>query len=88
MDRRLICVRPMCGAAAQVSMHYSYADSTVWLELLGPDLPAGSWSVCTVHADSLRLPSGWQLVDGRGPAGAGEAASDPSRLHYAPPLAV
>ncbi|HVA42693.1 MAG TPA: DUF3499 family protein [Acidimicrobiales bacterium] len=86
MDRRLFCVRPMCGASAGATLHYDYQARTAWLDSLGADTVPGAWSVCAGHADTLRVPSGWRLIDQR--PSAALAPLGRSELSYRPPLAV
>lgn len=74
----------MCGSTAQAALHYDYDERTVWLEPLVADLAPGAWSICAVHAEGLRVPSGWELVDRR-PA---PRASGQPPLSFRPPLAV
>lgn len=75
MDGRVLCVRPTCGAAARAALHYDYAARTVWLEDLSSVPEPGAWPICPSHADTLRVPSGWRLVDTREEAGGGAADS-------------
>jgi len=67
----------MCAARAEAYLVYDYAERTVWLDELGPRAAEpGVWPVCGAHADSLRVPQGWTLVDRR-PAPVPEAMSAP-----------
>ena len=66
MDPPRLCVRPMCAATAVASLHYRYAERTVWLEDPGPGpMVPGAWPLCATHADRLTVPDGWTLVDDR-----------------------
>lgn len=66
VDPRKLCVRPTCGAPAEASLHYDYAQRTAWLDDLGPGpLVPGAWALCGAHADGLRVPDGWTLLDNR-----------------------
>lgn len=59
-------------------MTYGYASRTVWLHSPGdePD-PGAAWGLCSAHADNLRVPMGWALVDERTPI-----------IQLRPPIAV
>ncbi|MHB1445167.1 MAG: DUF3499 family protein [Acidimicrobiales bacterium] len=90
----------MCGASAAAMLHYDYAARTAWLDSLSTDPVPGTWVLCAGHADTLRVPSGWRLIDQRPLAPAGSAAKSApamsipsapvarSELGYRPPLAV
>ncbi|HVA44092.1 MAG TPA: DUF3499 family protein [Acidimicrobiales bacterium] len=91
----------MCGTSAAATLYYDYEARTAWLDSMSPDPVPGTWAVCASHADTLRVPSGWRLIDQRAPAPAGTVAamsalalsvpSAPigrSEQGYRPPLAV
>ena len=65
-DSMRLCVRPMCAARSEACLRYDYSERTVWLDEVGhlPPEP-GVWTVCATHADSMRVPQGWTLVDRR-----------------------
>ena len=66
VDPWKLCVRPTCATPAVASLRYDYAQRTAWLEDPGPGaLIIGAWPLCAVHADGLRVPSGWTLIDNR-----------------------
>lgn len=72
------CIRPTCGASEEAALRYDYAERTVWLSPPDPEPVPGVWPLCGTHADGLKVPEGWRLVDERHPSG----------LSYFPPLAV
>jgi hypothetical protein len=58
------CARPDCGGETVAALAYDYASSTVWLlDPLDPD--PSRYDLCAQHADGLRVPSGWTLLDRR-----------------------
>ena len=66
VDASFLCIRPMCAGRAEAFLVYDYAERTVWLDEIGHRAPQpGVWPVCAAHADSLRVPQGWTLVDRR-----------------------
>lgn len=67
MDMRH-CARPGCAERATATMTYHYATRTVWLDSPGgePDASA-AWGLCDAHADTLRVPVGWDRSDRRTP---------------------
>ena len=70
----------MCGASAVATLHYDYEARTAWLDSMSPDPVPGTWAVCAGHADTLRVPSGWRLIDQRplAPVAAMSAMSAPA----------
>lgn len=81
----------MCGGTPAAALHYDYAASTVWLDPMTDELVSGAWSICAAHAERLRVPAGWTLVDRRVSAAVSPlpAADRPrSEVGYRPPLAV
>jgi len=63
------CARPGCTRSAAASLTYDYGARMAWLEELVEGIEPSRYDLCTVHADGLRLPRGWQLVDSRPSAG-------------------
>jgi hypothetical protein len=56
------CVRPECRSDAAATMTYDYAQRTAWIDtLLAPG--SGGYALCIVHADTLKVPHGWQRCD-------------------------
>lgn len=68
------CVKTGCRWPAAATLSYRYATAEVWLTDLGEDHPS-THDLCPHHADDLRVPRGWTLVDDRHPA---EAVHEPS----------
>lgn len=58
------CARPGCGGASIATLTYHYASRTVWLDGAGVNTDAG-WGLCATHAETLKVPVGWQLDDRR-----------------------
>lgn len=46
-------------------MSYAYADRLVWLEDLAPKRHPMVHDLCSLHADTVRVPRGWELRDTR-----------------------
>lgn len=44
---------------------YDYAQRTAWLDDVGGAPQGTTWLLCITHADSLRVPVGWELEDRR-----------------------
>lgn len=59
------CARPGCAVAATATLSYEYASRTVWLDELHPEAHPANHDLCDRHADRLRPPNGWELVDRR-----------------------
>jgi len=51
------------------TLSYAYAESTVWLEDLAAEPHPMVHDLCGIHADTVRVPRGWVLRDGRVAAG-------------------
>lgn len=68
------CSKMSCRWPAAATLSYRYATAEVWLSDLGEGHPA-THDLCPHHADDLRVPRGWTLVDDRCPA---EAVHEPS----------
>ena len=56
------CCKPGCGAPTAARLTYDHGAATAWVDDPGGD---GGWSLCAAHADRLRLPTGWTMVDQR-----------------------
>jgi len=78
----------MCGASAAATLYYDYEARTAWLDSMSPETVPGTWAVCARHADTLRVPSGWRLIDQRPPApvgtGVGTGAAMSARARSIP----
>lgn len=59
------CVRPGCGAAAQATLSFRYAQQEASIEALAPEPVPQSYDLCADHATRTRPPRGWQLRDRR-----------------------
>lgn len=59
------CARPGCGRTARATLTYAYADSIVWLQDLAPEGHPMIHDLCEAHADTVRVPRGWELRDER-----------------------
>lgn len=64
-----MCARPGCHSSAGATLSYDYANSTAWLAKFAPEGHPMAYDLCVDHADRLRLPKGWQLIDERGDPG-------------------
>ena len=56
------CCKPGCGAPTAARLTYDHGGATAWVDDPGGE---GGWSLCATHADRLRLPTGWTMVDRR-----------------------
>jgi hypothetical protein len=74
---RLLCIRPTCSAPSEATLRYDYSARTAWLGAPEAERDPAVWPLCGHHADSLRVPEGWTLLDER----------PTSMLRYFPPLA-
>lgn len=68
------CIKTGCRWPAVATLSYRYATAEVWLADLSDPHPA-THDLCPHHADDLRVPRGWTLVDDRRPA---QAVHEPS----------
>ena len=59
------CARPDCSRPSDASLSYHYESRTVWIEPLQPNADPSRYDMCDVHARTLRVPHGWELVDRR-----------------------
>ncbi len=74
------CARPGCGRPAVATLSYAYAEGVVWLEDLAAEGHPMVHDLCALHADTVRVPRGWELRDERHGAADGHGASIPDRL--------
>ena len=59
------CARPGCTSAPVAVLTYDYAQRTAWLDDVERAPQGTTWLLCITHADTLRVPVGWQLEDRR-----------------------
>ncbi|MFI5044489.1 MAG: DUF3499 family protein [Acidimicrobiales bacterium] len=59
------CARPGCGGSAVATLSYAYSDGVVWLEDLAPEAHPMVHDMCRMHAETVRVPRGWELRDER-----------------------
>lgn len=64
-----LCARPGCHSVAAATLTYDYGSSTAWLGRLADEAHPMVYDLCGEHADRLRLPLGWDLLDQRGEPG-------------------
>jgi hypothetical protein len=60
------CARVGCNAPAVASFSFEASTCLVWLDLVSESTP-GAGLLCTLHADRLTPPRGWNLQDRRSP---------------------
>ncbi|MDR0959355.1 MAG: DUF3499 domain-containing protein [Propionibacteriaceae bacterium] len=68
-----ICSRTGCVQPAVATLTYSYGDTTAALGPISPEPERGAHDLCVVHAETLTVPRGWDLVR----VGGGRAAAPP-----------
>jgi Protein of unknown function (DUF3499) len=56
------CCKPGCGAPTAARLTYDHGGATAWVDDPGGE---GGWSLCATHADRLRVPTGWAMIDRR-----------------------
>jgi Protein of unknown function (DUF3499). len=56
------CSRAACSNDAVSTLTYVYADSMAVLGPLSTTHEPHSYDLCTVHAERLSAPKGWQVV--------------------------
>jgi hypothetical protein len=61
------CSRTACSAAAVVTLTYEYKSSQVWLDALSAERDPHAYDLCRRHAEQLKVPLGWHLIDRREP---------------------
>lgn len=59
------CAKPSCNISASATLMYDYGGQTVYLDLLNAEAHPMRYDLCGDHADALRVPNGWVLVDER-----------------------
>ena len=69
------CAKPGCDRVAVATLAYAYADGVVWIEDLAPEAHPMVHDMCRMHADTVRVPRGWELRDMRD-----EGRGEPARL--------
>ena len=58
-----LCAKPGCDSRATATLSYAYAESTVWLDELAAEDHPMVHDLCDLHADTVRVPRGWELRD-------------------------
>ena len=56
------CSRSTCNLAAVSTLTFVYADSMAVLGPLSQKAEPHSYDLCSVHAERLSAPQGWQVV--------------------------
>ena len=56
------CSRVGCSAAAVATLTYVYSDSTAVLGPLATNAEPHTYDLCTLHAERLTAPRGWDVV--------------------------
>lgn len=56
------CSRTGCGRSATSTLSYVYADSTAVLGPLAVDDEPGYYDLCSLHAEALSVPRGWEVI--------------------------
>lgn len=57
-----LCSKPSCTRGAVATLTYDYQDSTAVLGPLATSVEPHTYDLCEVHAESLTVPRGWQVV--------------------------
>lgn len=67
--RRLVrtrrCARPGCGAPAQATLSFVYAERRVLIEDLSAEPQPATYDLCASHAARTTPPHGWTMSDRR-----------------------
>lgn len=61
----MVCSRPACVEVAVATFSFSPATLEAWLGDLDPNPRSLGQPLCSIHADRVSVPKGWQLVDDR-----------------------
>lgn len=56
------CTKPGCTRGAVATLTYDYRDSTAVLGPLATAPEPHTYDLCEVHAESLTVPRGWQVM--------------------------
>jgi hypothetical protein len=59
------CAKPACSVTSTATLTYDYAGQVAELEPLHHEAHPMRYDLCSDHADALRVPMGWTLVDRR-----------------------
>src|SRR5680860_1044639 len=70
-----MCRRPDCQGSATATLSYRYDTAEAILYDLVSEPHPSRWDLCTVHADTLRVPRGWNHLDERSASGAQNQAT-------------
>ena len=57
-----LCSKPGCTRGAVATLTYDYQDQTAVLGPLAMSVEPHTYDLCEVHAESLTVPRGWQVV--------------------------
>ncbi len=57
-----LCSRSACGRPAVATLTYVYSDSTAVLGPLAQLAEPHSYDLCSLHAERLTAPRGWEVV--------------------------
>lgn len=68
VDELRTCHRTGCRWPAAASLSFRYASRQAWLLDLAPEQDPSLYDLCPHHADTLRVPKGWERVDERSPS--------------------
>ena len=85
-----MCRRPSCQGPASATLSFSYQTAEVLLLDLVEERHPSRWDLCRTHADTLGVPRGWSLTDGRESAAQTPAANSepPASATSAPPTSA
>lgn len=61
------CVKTGCLWPAVATLSYRYSSSEAWLTDLTEEADPSTHDLCPHHADQMRVPMGWTLIDDRNP---------------------
>lgn len=61
------CVKTGCLWPAVATLSYRYSSSEAWLTDLTEEPDPSTHDLCPHHADQMRVPVGWTLIDDRNP---------------------
>ena len=79
-----MCRRPACQGSATATLSFSYDTAEAILYTLIEEPHPSRWDLCTLHADTLRVPRGWNHIDQRpGRSAQAEPPAGARRNRYA-----